>query len=382
MVMFSFCLFQYVAFSQNINFAEADAKTFDLYNKAQWKDLLQYGKQVLQSDIDYLNLRLRLGYAAYMTGNYAEAMQQYKQALKHDSYNSTAQYYLFKINQQYGRAEDAAWYAAKLSKQVLEEERYKRFALTGIMAEYSQKLPDAQERNYGMYAGTSVFLRLTNKLHTEQAFTYYNQDILTPPAPRPSVMNIHEWSYFGKLAYNVTSNLAVKASYHYLNTNFGTQQFNNQVVMAGLKWSQPYYDVQGDVMLNNLTNNNINQYNFRLGAYPFGNMNLYGFSRISLQTVTGSSNTLFAQVLGFKLLKNTWVEANITTGTIQNFAEHDGLYVYNSIDASNWKGGATVYYSLGRWMIQANYTMEEKSLFQTNRKYNQNSITGGLTCKF
>ncbi|WP_204268173.1 hypothetical protein, partial [Escherichia coli] len=68
---------------------EVNTKSYALYEKSAWKELLLYGKEAITAKQDFKLLRLRLGYAAFMLGNYSEALNQYQQVLKNDSYNTT-----------------------------------------------------------------------------------------------------------------------------------------------------------------------------------------------------------------------------------------------------------------------------------------------------
>ena len=44
---------------------------------------------------DFTLLRLRMGYAAFMQSDFSQAIIQYEQVLKNDSYNTTAHYYIW-----------------------------------------------------------------------------------------------------------------------------------------------------------------------------------------------------------------------------------------------------------------------------------------------
>ena len=80
---------------QDFSFATVDSQSFALYEKADWKALLNYGKTAIAKNQDFLLLRLRLGYAAFMLTNYSEAIRHYEVVLKEDQYNNTAHYYIY-----------------------------------------------------------------------------------------------------------------------------------------------------------------------------------------------------------------------------------------------------------------------------------------------
>ena len=141
-------------------------------------------------------------------------------------------------------------------------------------------------------------------------------------------------------------------------------------------------DVYKRQVLGKLSDSTIRQYNLQLGLYPLGNLNFYSFSTASLRQ-QGQSAFNFRQVLGVKLIKNLWLEGNVTLGTFSNLLENDALYVYNAIDPNKIKGGVTSYITLTPNIIaQLGYTFEQRQLYNQSINYNQHSITGGISWKF
>jgi len=57
---------------------DVDIHSLSLYNAAQWKELMVYGKDKIGSGVDFPLLRMRMGYAAFMLGNYSQSLVQYK----------------------------------------------------------------------------------------------------------------------------------------------------------------------------------------------------------------------------------------------------------------------------------------------------------------
>jgi hypothetical protein len=98
---------------------------------------------------------------------------------------------------------------------------------------------------------------------------------------------------------------------------------------------------------------------------------------------TASDHFIFNQAAGFKLMKNTWLESDVTFGNQDYYLDQDGLYVYNGIDNTTFKCGETVFYQLGKHArLQINYTYEKKQDSFTELKYDQNSTTIGMLWKF
>ena len=103
----------------------------------------------------------------------------------------------------------------------------------------------------------------------------------------------------------------------------------------------------------------------------------------SAQHLNAADHFIFNQAAGFKLMKNTWLESDVTFGNQDDYLDQDGLYVYNGIDNTTFKCGETVFYQLGKHArLQLNYTYEKKQDSFTELKYDQNSTTIGMLWKF
>jgi len=218
----------------------------------------------------------------------------------------------------------------------------------------------------------------------QQSLATYQQTLNEPlftAVTNSNKIKINQIEYYNRIMTNLNRRLQFKAAYHYLYTPFNNFTYHNHLLMAGVKYHGSYFDVQADAMFGRLTDTSARQYNFQLGFYPFGNLNLYSFSTAVIRQRNGSAFN-FRQVLGAKLFKNAWLEGNITLGRFQNLAEKDALYIYNSVDPNKSKAGVTGYYMFGNTIAQLGYTYEQRELFGTTNTYNQHSITGGLSWKF
>jgi hypothetical protein len=181
---------------------------------------------------------------------------------------------------------------------------------------------------------------------------------------------------------NLDKHWQLKVAYHFIHTPFNNLIYNNHLALLGVKYNGTYFNLQADGVVGRLTDSTLKQYNLQLGLYPLGNLNFYSFSTASIRQ-QGQSAFNFRQVLGAKLLKNIWLEGNITLGTFSNLLENDALYVYNAIDPNKFKGGVTSYITLLKNMVvQLGYTFEQRQLYKKTINYNQHSITGGISWKF
>jgi hypothetical protein len=369
---------------QSNNYDEANTNSYNLYEKGSWKELLDLGNDYLRNGgIDFILLRLRMGYASFMLGNYSQAVNQYQAVLKKDSYNETAHYFLNLCRIYLNQPEQAGYHVKFLSKEA--QEKLKPTALTGIGLEYSFKATDLVPRGNGWYTRMDLKTRLTHNLNMQHGVALFNQTIGEPKLTAVTNNNqiaINQKEYYNKTTFNLSKNFQLVAAYHYLYTPFNNYIYNNHVGMLGVKYNSDFYSIQADAMVAKLTDSTGSQLNVQLMLFPTGNLNFYSMSTASFQNRNSKTAFNLKQVLGAKLLKGCWIEGNITLGKFSNFIENDALYVYNAIDANQLKAGITTYLTVGsKITIQAGYTFEQRELYKSAFLFNQHSITGGILCK-
>ncbi|MBK6937313.1 MAG: tetratricopeptide repeat protein [Chitinophagaceae bacterium] len=369
----------------DFSFTRVDSLSYSLYEKTDWRGLLRYGKEAIANRQDFLLLRLRLGYAAFMLKNYSESIKHYEAALKEDSYNSTAHYFIYWSRINLNQSEIAMAEVKFLTSGVLPENKYKPFALSGAEVELSFKQPDSASRGKPIYARIGLGNRFSHSFHMQQSLATFQQTLNEPlftAVSNNNKINIGQVEYYNRMTININRRLQFKVAYHYLHTPFNNFTYQNHLLMTGVKYNGSYFDVQADAVFGRLTDTSTSQYNLQLGLYPLGNLDFYSYSTASMRQRQGSAFN-FRQVLGAKMLKNTWLEGNITLGRFQNLAENDAIYVYNSVDPTKMKAGITGYLMFGgKTIAQLGYTFEQRQLFGTTTTYNQHSITGGLSWKF
>lgn len=364
------------------SYAQTDSVSYALYEKAAWKPLLQYGKQAIAAGQDFLLLRQRMGYAAFMLGRYSEAISQYEKVLKEDKYNQTAHTYLYwsrvNLNQpEMARAEIKYMGAADIP--LLQK---KSSSIYAVGAEFSRKQTKLTERGNATYSRLLLGARV-GEVYMDQSVAFYRQTISEPlltTVNNNDHISINQAAYYNRIHINLNRHWQAKAAWHYLYTPFNNFRYNNNLLLAGVKYYNNYFDVQADVVLGKLTDTAMQQYNLQLGVYPLGNMKLYSFSTAMLRQQQSTSINI-KQVLGLQLSPAIWVEGHITAGRFHNLVENDALYVYHAIDPNLSKAGATAYFNLKHILLQAGYTYEKRELYATTNTYTQHSITGGIIWK-
>jgi hypothetical protein len=86
--------------------------------------------------------------------------------------------------------------------------------------------------------------------------------------------------------------------------------------------------------------------------------------------------------IGFVPVPKVWTEISASNGNMKNYSEGDGSYLYNSIDPTLYKIGATIFWKMSNNIsLYTNYTFENKLIENINTNYNQHSILGGIIWK-
>lgn len=367
-----------------VSFAVADSSSYALYQQGQWKALLQYGKELNSQGLDFPLLQLRLGYAAFMTGNYAAAIAQYEKLLKADSYNATSHYYIYWSRINLGQREQAQASLRYIPVSDRPAAVLKSGGIESVGIELSHKANSITDRGTAMYWQAATGYRFSHAVHMETAVAGYHQ-LLNEPGltnvTRNDNIQIDQVEIYNKLTANLSRQWQAKLAWHYLRTPFNNFSYNNHLVMAGLNLNGTYTALQADVIFGKVTDTSSTQFNLQLRVYPLGNMKLYSFSTGSVLNRTQTS-FIFRQVLGVQLAAPLWLEGQLTTGPFRNLAENDALYLYNAIDTDRLKAGGTLYVQVKKAVIQLGYTLEQKERYMTGNQFQQHSITGGIKWTF
>jgi tetratricopeptide (TPR) repeat protein len=371
---------------QAFTYDAVNIKSYELYEKGFWKELISYGNESIDKGVDFTLLRLRIGYGAFMIGNFSEAVKAYEKVLQNDSYNVTAHYYLWLSRKYLNQPELADKHLAFLSEETLKKANQNPVAFTGVGVETSFKSTDQIGRGNTWYNMLQVNNRFGWNVHMSQAISYFNQTIQLPTTSssgNPPLTIINQVEYYNKLTFNLSNQWQLKGAYHYTNTPINSTVYQNHSGLIGIKYSSNYFDVQADGIFSKMYDSTISQFDFQLGYYPLGNQKLYGISTAIYRNRTNGSGFNFRLVLGGQVAKKVWLEGNMTLGSFQDLYENDALYLYNAVDKNNYKAGVMGYFSISpKCFFELGYTSEQRVLYGKTTTFNQNSITGGLKWKF
>ena len=369
--------------AQNKPFAAADSTTDSLMTAANWKAVVAKGNYYIANGADYTGLRLKIGYAQFMLGDFSEAIKDYTVVLKNNPNNQTARYYLYLCYKYLDNEALAGAQLAKLDSNSVKLLHAGRNGLVSIGLESSFKIADDPYRGNASYTQFDISNRLFSKLQVFEAVSYFGQYIYDFH-DRKWRQNIDRQSdYFLKLSYPLFDKVTLIGGWHYLYTDYETDKYHSNLFTGGLNYATPYFNLQGDVDAGHLMADNVTQYNGRVFVNPLGNLNLYFISGVSYLHENASYNFIFAETAGFKVLNGLWLESSATFGNLDDYIEADGLYIYNTFDATKLKLAETGYIELNEHlMLHLSYTYEKKQDDVQKINYNQDSITAGILWRF
>jgi len=360
---------------QPITFLTADSITYQCYLTGDWDQLIETGSQAIRQDIDYKRLRQRMGYAYFIKTDYYSAQIQYEKALTFDAYDADTRAYLYYCGLNTGNEAFARFHAEKLPKELqlkLKEESFK--PINAIDLEFNYKANDALSRSDPTYLRAGIDSQLGYRLTLYQSVSDYQQTIDSKLTKQPE--------YYALLNWSMTSHLSLDVAYHYLNVSVDGYKYPGNMVFAALSTRINRFSlgVNGSILKDG--SGNFRQFGLQAGVTLPGKSSIYFKSSISEIMGKGDQRTIFSQIAGVRLSKSIWAEGNVTLGNLKNYNDHNGLYIYNSVDPTTFRTGATLYWYIGKHMtFFGNYTYDTKQIELTNFNYNQYSFSGGIIWK-
>ncbi|WP_421945243.1 hypothetical protein [Pedobacter sp.] len=354
---------------------KSDSTSLALFNKAEWTELISFGENEFNNGYDEQFLRLRVAYAYFVRNKYTDALYHYDKVLKVDKGNQIALYYSYLCNVYLNRFEDAGFLVSKLDTNLIEGFAVKPYKLINAGVETGIKFTNVFERGNSSFSRAFVNMRLNYKFNLSTSLNYYNQPVRED--------NIQQPGYYAKLSFAAARKINFIGAYQYMRSSFRNLIYQNNVGLLGFRYGDSRSDLQADFILSQIGDEKTRQYNLKFTKYITGNLDFYSVTRASVIEVLSQNNVVFQQVLGFKPISNLWVEGMVTVGNQYNYAEADGVYIYNGFDKTRFKTGANCYFLLKqRLLLGLSYTFEKKTdnIFRFN--YLQHSINGGISWNF
>jgi hypothetical protein len=360
---------------QPISYLTVDSKTYEYYLKGDWDNLIKTGEEAIEQKVDYKRLRQRMGYAYFVRGDFYNSQIHYEKALTFDEYDTDTHTYLYYCGLNTGNQAYARFHAARLPKdlqQKLKEEAIKPVDVIDV--EFNYKANNSNSRSNPTYFRAGITTQLGFRISLYQSVSAYQQTISTSVTKQPG--------YFALLNWSVTSKTSLDVAYHYLNTKTDGIKYPDNLVYAAFSTKINRFNLGlSGSFLNNGTDY-FNQVSMCGGIILPGKSNIYLNSTLSGMMQTGFNRIIFSQTARTRIAKTLWAEGNVTMGNLQNYNDHNALYIYNSIDPSLFRTGLTLFfYPVKKMIFFGNYMYETKNIELTNSNYKQQSFSGGIIWK-
>lgn len=383
-----------LAAQQKITFRKVDTATYSAYLHQDWNRIIRVGKQGLASHIDYFYLRMRIGYAYFKKKQYRQAIQYYQKALQFNNRDATALeylYYSYLYGDRYNDAQKLTQKFTPVLKDYLDItgnnpiNEISLFVTLGTGATAGEKNAVIKSETIGMDGSqvlTNSFsnynLNLSHMighgviLHHTLNLRYKNEYAMAIVNGTPYLSEsqiIRQFSY--RLAVDITPvpGLTITPAATYVNYripifyDYGVGMGKNRSVYtyntrhegaASLKITKQTglfsFSVAGVYSYLNLSNQLTGAAS--LTFYPLGNLNLYasvcGYYHMQSKKGQHLNQLIQSYTLGFKVMKNLWIEGSTLQGDFSNLQDPFSGITYNSLEIYRAIYGAKIYIPLNK----------------------------------
>lgn len=369
---------------------KVDSLTYSYYLNGEWAKLIDSGEKAIQNNISFKYLHQRLGYAYFMIQNNYKAIKHYKAALKYDENDLISHTYLYYAAMQVGDADMANYHASKFDSATVKSLNLRSFKpIEAVDIEFNYKKNDALSdpslsisnlRSNPTYIRVGLSSQPTFRFNIYQSVSRYNQTLI-------STTDVVQNEYYILLTYNLFSRSTLHVGYHHVKTllDDATNNYSNStranVFLGGFSQRLGRFNVglSSSVITGDTLQSQVGAY---VGLTLPGSVKPY--FKTSIYTISRGNETrqIFSQSAGMLATKRLWIEADITVGDLTNFVDKNGLYIYNSMDATKFRTGLSAFwYASPKITLFTNYTLDKKHITYNQTTYNQHSISGGLIWK-
>ncbi len=355
--------------------ASADSITYQCYLTGDWGNLIKTGKLALAQNIDFKRLRQRMGYAYFNKADYYASQKQYEKALEFDVFDPDTREYLYYCGLNTGNIAYARVHAKKLSDGTKNRLGINAFnPIASIDLEYNYKSNNSDIRSNPAYYRAGIYTQTGYRLSIYQSASNYKQTVDTTLIKQPD--------YFALVNWSITSHTSLSLAYHHLNTSLDGYKYPGNLVFGSLSThiNRFVLGVNGSFFRYDI--GDFKQIGLHAGVTIPGKSNIYFNTYLSGMLEKGNNRLIFSQYAGARVFKSLWAEGTVTIGNMQNYNDHNALYIYNSIDPTLLRTGLSLFWNLNKnFTLYGNYLYDTKQVEQTTNQYIQQSFLGGLIWK-
>jgi len=374
---------------QKLNTLMVDSITYNYYLNGNWDDLILLGKKAMSEDVDFKYLQQRMGYAYFVKANYYAAIRHYQNALNFDVEDPVSHTYLYYSAVNINDEAMARFHFSKLDAESKAFLKVKKTRLVdAVDLEYNYKVNKDYAPNEALtsdlrsnpyYKRIGLNSQLGCRFNLYQSYSTYSQ---LADYFNQTIQN----EYYVAGVYSLFSRTSLMGAYHYVGTNVttdaGSLKIPGNLWYGKLTHSFNRFDVS--LSQAQFTNEYVDtkQTGLQLGFLLPIKSKIYLKSSLYNITESDTSRLVFNQTVGALVARRFWLQGSVTLGNLNNFVDNNALYLYNSLDHTTFRAGASLYYYLGKHLtLFTNYTFDKKLIVDSHYNYKQHSITGGIIWK-
>lgn len=396
--------------------ARIDSLSYRQYLEKDYVGLIETGKNAALNGVDFYYLTYRTAIAYYELKNYAKAIEYYRKALAktpEDVVLNSGLYYAYLLSGQKTNA-DILW--QENSRKKITTYPFKLSAVNyagvsgGFIASGNKETTDNEQYQYrDMYYGDfKIGFNLSTRWKLHLGAQFYNTDYVKYNQGAASNTDmLSQYTLIGGMDYTLDNSwqLGFSGAFYQIENNTKTSNgAGNGVTSNATNFTSAY---SGLVFINkrftyvlpeiSAAFSNFGGYNqyqtaLNLTYYPLGNVNLYSATAAAFIANTGGyvqQQFLFSEKLGFKTVKNLWLEGMFSVGNHTNYITNRAFLTYDTYDPIKLMAGATATYYFSRFNISFTYqyqqreaTIYKNSAYFSSKKYNNQLFNVGLLWNF
>ncbi|MGB2273123.1 MAG: tetratricopeptide repeat protein [Flavicella sp.] len=327
--------------AQETNTLSVNVKSYQLYEKQQWSELIAFGEEALQNETDYFYLRMRIGIAYYEKKNYALAQIHFRKALEFNSTDILAQEYLYYCYVFTGKQEEARLLSRLFSQKLKSIIGISnKSAIEEITLETAQKSP---KENYINEGGTAYFQNATyiqlglkhnlkNKFSLFHAATYYSQ--------KSNIGDVKQTQYYLQATIPLKNQWTLQPAIHLINTKYTNaltsvqNETSDNSFLASFSLSKRIKKTELTVGTTYTDNPQLSQNTYlgRIAYAPLGNSKIIlGYTHYTHSAPSNSvQNNSKAPYLYFEPSAKSSIKVSYLDNENSNIAEDNGYLINNA----------------------------------------------------
>jgi tetratricopeptide (TPR) repeat protein len=407
------------AAQEKLNYAEADKRSYELFQENKWSELIQFATEARQQGIDFFYLQVRTGIAWYNLGKYRNAAPWFLKAYSNDNSFEWLQEYVYYSLVFSGRQTEAAKYAPRFSDAVKKKIGYKEIGISRLAYETGYSFnPDFEslktrdfktEVNLGEDYGEGYFLKnysfhsvdISNRvaanftLNHNLTYIGVNREAAVDWSEKTNAsIRINQFNYYINPIWLIGEKLNISPSLNlifgsgdvyagYINWNSTkayqvTKKNYSDAVLSSAFWSNFSNFSPGlEFNFGNINDSKFTQLSSWVTWYPLSNTRLYLTPRIYFKSGNESFGWNAAGISGGATLGKIHVYGNYLWGHMENFVESAGYVIANFPGRSDRKIMANVFFPINkRYQFVLRYM--NQNVFEKYQVYTDGYKTNSL----